>query len=208
MQRIGEKSVLESVVCRLRMVRELNDVVVLTSNETSDDIICSECERIGVRWFRGSLQNVALRFHDFLEQSSDAAFLRVSGDSPLIDPILIKNGLDIFAQGNFDIVSNVYPRSFPHGQSVEILRAQVFQNSFPRFRGAHREHVTTFFYEHPTEFRIGSFRAHQDFSRVQLSVDTAEDLRIINHLHDSDPGTSDWLALAQLWKGFQAGNST
>ena len=45
------------------------------------------------------------------------------GDSPLIDYKLINKAIKISKKYNkYDIITNVYPRTFPQGQSVEIIK--------------------------------------------------------------------------------------
>ncbi len=65
------------------------------------------------------------------------------------DPKLIKVGVDKFNQNNVDVVSNVKVRTFPKGQSVEILSLQSLinlKNSF-KLDKDEKEHVTTGIYK-------------------------------------------------------------
>ena len=50
-------------------------------------------------------------------------FVRVSGDSPMIDPKLIDKAIKISKKTKgHDIITNVFPRTFPKGQSVEVIK--------------------------------------------------------------------------------------
>ena len=44
------------------------------------------------------------------------------------------------------------------------------------------EHVTKYYYEHPSEFRIKNFRNNRDLSKYRLVVDTPEDLNRIENI--------------------------
>jgi len=103
--------------------------------------------------------------------------VRVTGDSPLLDQRLIEKAADIFLDGDFDIVTNVMPPSYPKGQSVEVLRAATYQQAYPEMReAAHLEHITQYFYKHSEDFRIHNFSRPDNLNGINLSVDTPEDM--------------------------------
>ena len=110
-------------------------------------------------------------------------FVRVNGDSPLIDQRLIEKGIEIFLQGQFDMVTNVFPRSYPKGQSVEILSGKTFRRIAENIRDKDdREHVTRFFYNNSGEFHIYNIPSSIDLSEIQLSVDTKDDMRLFENI--------------------------
>jgi spore coat polysaccharide biosynthesis protein SpsF len=152
------------------------DVVVATSTDPSDDAIGAFCAERGVRCFRGPLADVAARFAGVVERFRLDAFVRVNGDSPLLDPQLVARGLALFAETAPDLATNVFPRTFPHGQSVEVVGAAAFLAARPEFDADDREHVTRFFYTYPDRFRIENFAAAQAYDGPGLALDTADDL--------------------------------
>jgi spore coat polysaccharide biosynthesis protein SpsF (cytidylyltransferase family) len=112
-----------------------------------------------------------------LEEYNLDAFVRVCGDSPLIDPKLIDQGVKLF-NGNYDLVTNIWPRSYPLGQSVEISRTSTFKKIFEKMsKPDHFEHVTKYYYEHSDKFKIKNFSNNTDLSNYCLAVDTPEDLK-------------------------------
>ena len=54
--------------------------------------------------------------------------MRISGDSPLIDPSIILKGVGLYKSGSYDLITNIFPRSYPVGQSVEIIRTDSLGN--------------------------------------------------------------------------------
>ena len=52
-------------------------------------------------------------------------FVRITGDSPCIDPRLIDKAINIFKNKKCDLVTNVNPRSYPKGISVEVIKSQL-----------------------------------------------------------------------------------
>jgi spore coat polysaccharide biosynthesis protein SpsF len=180
---IGEKPLLLYLFERLQIVSNSNGVLLITSVESSDDAVVEFAERYSIPVFRGSLNNVAERFRDAALLYRLDAFVRISGDSPLLDQSLVTQAIERFRNEDADIVTNVMPRTFPKGQSVEVLRARVFNDAYTKFdQASDFEHVTTYFYRNVERFKIVNFRAGQDYSDLQFSVDTQADLVNITKL--------------------------
>lgn len=196
----GSTTVLGSVLSRVKESLSVDDIVVLTSTEESDDALCDVARSLGVGVYRGSMENVASRFYEYLTSESTEAFVRISGDSPLIDPELIDQGVELFHQSEADLATNVLSRTFPMGQSVEVVRSESFKRSFPLFGEKHVEHVTTFFYENPERFKIASFESEDDCSDVRLSIDFQHDYEVLSNLLQEDSGKLRWKQLARDWR--------
>jgi spore coat polysaccharide biosynthesis protein SpsF (cytidylyltransferase family) len=151
----------------------------VTSNDASDNILEEHViGQHGIAVFRGALENVFLRYQDCLRHFPCEWFVRICADSPFIDPDLIALMLRAVGDGDH-LVSNVVERSFPPGQSVEVIRTEVFQAlSSDLLDSYEREHVTGHFYRHPDRYRIRSVTTGgASFGGRRLVVDTPDDLR-------------------------------
>ncbi len=153
-------------------------VIVATSSESSDDPIATWCHEMGASCIRGPLDDVARRFLVAAETHGLDAMVRLCADSPLIDPALIERGIELFQAKRPDLVTNVFPRrTFPAGLSVEVMATESLAAAAARMDSPEqREHVTTYFYDHPGRFRIESFASGRDFGGLSLVVDTPGDL--------------------------------
>jgi spore coat polysaccharide biosynthesis protein SpsF len=152
-------------------------IVVLTSDEPSDDrlagFISGDC---GVPVFRGELDDVVARFRSALAEYPCEWFVRISGDSPLIDPSLVEKMIG-FCEGDFDVVSNVARRTFPAGQSVECVRSEALLAVDPaKLTPDQREHVTKFFYDDPSWRMRRVVCSDLRWAGVRMVVDYPEDL--------------------------------
>ncbi|EKD27699.1 MAG: hypothetical protein ACD_79C00623G0001 [uncultured bacterium] len=110
--------------------------------------------------------------------------MRVCGDSPLLDINLIQKGIKCYNENNFDIVTNTLNRSFPKGQSIEIVNAGSFINAYAKIETTleYYEHVTKYFYKNPDEFKIHNISSGENAGNIQLSVDTVEDMNLIEKI--------------------------
>lgn len=174
---VAGKPMLQYLLERLEHCAYLDDIVVATSTDDSDTPVADYCRQNGVACHRGPLSNVAGRFIEVLDLYGYDCFVRVNGDSPLLDQRVIEKGITIFLNGHFDLVTNVHPRSYPRGQSTESLLASTYREAYKRMRTEDEfEHVTGYYYKYPQEFRIQNFALAKDLSHIQLSVDTCQDM--------------------------------
>lgn len=173
-------------------------VTLLTSREAGDDPVAGHAEQSGFVVFRGELDDVARRFQQCLAASPCDWFVRISGDSPLIDPDLIRR-VATFRTAACDLVTNVQVRSFPAGQSVEVVRAARFAEiDTGTLSEDEREHVTLVYYRQPKRFAIVNLRSNDArLGALRLSVDTPEDLARIEGLIRSGEAPRFAAAIAQ-----------
>jgi spore coat polysaccharide biosynthesis protein SpsF len=177
------KPMLQYTLERLQRCTFDNTLVVATSREEADRPIVAFCEAYGVACHQGPLADVAGRFKQVIEQNDMDAFVRVCGDSPLLDQELVARAVGEFVKGGVDVVTNVMPRTYPPGCSVEVIRRDVFLKTYSEMASADaKEHVTKQFYAYPDWYRILNFAAEEDFSSVRLCVDTEDDMDVFRKI--------------------------
>lgn len=153
-------------------------VWLLTSNDSSDDELSNKSRSLGAEVFRGPLVDVWSRYASFLDEHKFSRVIRINGDSPLISPNLILHAVHLDSDlGDYDLTTNVFPRTFPKGQSVEVINSQTLHKvGTNRISENNREHITSFFYEHSPEFKIRNFSHLTNLSNLNLCVDIPTDL--------------------------------
>lgn len=162
---------------RIQKVKYKIKVVVATSINKSDDKFIKYLKSQKIKFFRGSLLNVAKRMHDAAKKNNSSFFVRISADSPIIDPKVINRAISIFKKNKkkFDLITNTFPKTYPQGQSVEILRTSSLKKSLKHMNKQEKEHVTKFFYNNYKNFRIKNFVYYGNYKSKQ-AIDTKKDL--------------------------------
>lgn len=179
---INGKPLLAYVAEILGRSKGLDQFCIATSTDPSDDSVAGYCEAHSIKYFRGSLEDVALRYFEIVSADPGGTFVRICCDSPLLDHRILEKAVQLFNNSDVDLVTNVFPRSFPGGQSVEVIRNSVFLDSYLSFETpADHEHVTGYFYR-TGKFRILNFSADQDCNDVHMAVDTQEDAVLVEAL--------------------------
>lgn len=177
------KPLLERVLSNLVLSKKIKKIVVATSNKKSDDKIINFCKKKNFLFTRGSLTNVALRYIQTLKIYPCDVFLRITGDSPFINHKIIDKIITLSKRKKFDIYTNTFPRTFPKGQSVEIINTNSFLKNYKYFNKYQKEHLTSYFYQEKKKFIILNFKSAKDISSLNLSVDTKEDfIRLSNSI--------------------------
>jgi spore coat polysaccharide biosynthesis protein SpsF (cytidylyltransferase family) len=137
-----------------------------------------------------------------METNSIDKIIRISADSPLIHPGIIKKLAEESRNfPEYDLITNVYPRTYPKGQSVEVISKQSLKviNELDLSK-ANREHVTSYLYEHPIDFRIHNVRNEQNLESLNLCVDKPTDLQKIQKYVTSEK--LDERAIPLPWNNF------
>ena len=107
----------------------------------------------------------------------------MSADSPLLNYKLVDAMILSSKKKNYDIFTNIFPRTFPKGQSIEIIKTKSFlsiKNNF--LNNEEKEHLTKYFYNNPLKFNIYNYRNNINYSNYNLSVDTENDFKIVKKI--------------------------
>lgn len=177
------QTMLERVVKKLKKSKKISRIIIATSSLKSDDKIEKFCKEKKIEYFRGSINNVYHRFIKVIKNVRSNNFIRISGDSPLIDYKLVDKAVNIFLKKKPDLVTNTFPRSYPQGQSVEVVNCATFLKFFKKIKKkSHKEHITKYFYENFKKFHIVNFSLNQNLNYINLSINTKSDFNVIKEI--------------------------
>ena len=198
---LGYSTVLGLCVKRVCAANLVSKTFVSTSLESSDDYIVEFCKNNKIDSFRGSLEDVGKRLVDTALSCRQERFIRICGDSPFIDPSIIDEAVSISQSSDFDLVTNVFPRSFPKGQSVEVIRTKTMQQICSKKRTrAEKEHATSYFYNNYKNYRICSFNSGADQANSRQCIDDEKDYEIAKYVMSvNNMNDLDWNKIQSLW---------
>ena len=125
LKKILGTTVLQRVVNQVKKSKKINKIIIATSKHKTDKKIINFCKKNKIHCISGPLNNVFKRFYSIIVREHYKSFVRISADSPLIDPSLIDKAVTLFKKNRYDIVTNVFPRTFPKGFSVEVVNSKL-----------------------------------------------------------------------------------
>jgi spore coat polysaccharide biosynthesis protein SpsF len=193
LKEIEGKTMLAHVVERARRAKQINEVLVATTDRAADDAILEECKRLLVKVSRGDQDDVLDRYYRAAQLAKAEAVVRITADCPLIDPEVIDKTVAAFLESKPDYASNALERTYPRGLDTEVMSFTALSRAWQEARKPHeREHVTPYIYEHPDKFKLLSVTGPEDFSSHRWTVDTAEDLEFVRTIYARFKGNAEF----------------
>jgi len=200
---IAGEPMLARVVARTSRASTVQRVIVATTSDSSDDPVAAWCEANGIPCTRGSQHDVLDRYYQAALPARADLVVRITGDCPVIDPVLIDECVTTLMEESFDFTCNRLPppftRSYPIGLDTEVCTfpamAQAWHEATESF---HREHVMPYLYEgvvlKPVSnqllvglsmrgFKIAQLHHDPDYGQMRWTVDTAEDLEFMRQVY-------------------------
>ncbi|MBE9231833.1 glycosyltransferase family protein [Cuspidothrix issatschenkoi LEGE 03284] len=197
MKRLCDKTVLAHVVTRVKACSRIDEIIVATTTSPHDNCLVEEAEKLGVKWFKGSQDNVLERYYLAAKEHQADTVIRVTSDCPLLDVETLDQLLSYFQEENsnslnIDYLSNSLKRSFPRGLDVEIFTYSALELAYnSATKDYEREHVTPYIRENPDIFSLHNLNNDDDLSYHRWTLDTPEDYELIkiiyDNLYDKDP---------------------
>ena len=202
LMKLEGKEILLWVVERLKKNNYKIPLAIITSNEESDNPIENFCKQNNLEIFRGSLNNVLERYCKAFDFFGEEFAFRICGDSPLIDPKLIEKAYELSILNKVDLITNLNPRSFPNGQSIEIISKKGLNKLKDyNLNEEQIEHVTLGFYKYAEDFKIINFLSNRNISNYKKhTVDTYEDFLTIQNLISNNDNVIDldWYQISNI----------
>jgi len=189
---LGGRPMLAFLVERLQRCKDVDRIVLATTDQPEDDALADLGSSLGLHIVRGSQQDVLARFALAAENTDAPVLIRITGDCPLVDPDLLGETIAAFRHQSVDYLSNCLQSTYPDGLDVEVFsREALLQADRECVDPAQREHVTPWIRE-SGGFRLGSKTHHVDLSDLRWTVDEPEDLEVIRSVVARFEGRSDF----------------
>ncbi len=180
---------------RLRRARGLSRIMVATSDEAADDAFAGYLVSRGQGVFRGSAADLLDRFARCAQAMEPASHVvRIKGDAPFVDPMLIDEAIRLAQQSGAPYVSNRQPRRHPAGLEVEVIAVPALTAAAAEVRDpASRISPTAFIRSRPDLFAAAHLpNPPRDMANREWRVKTPADLAfargVYDALHAADPG--------------------
>tara|TARA_B100002052_G_scaffold299188_1_gene336234 strand:- start:20406 stop:21173 length:768 start_codon:yes stop_codon:yes gene_type:complete len=180
---LANKPVLIHIVERLSYCKLIDSIVVATSNENSDDSIAELCSRNNIECFRGSLNDVLDRYYQSSKTYNAEAILRITGDCPVIDPIIVDAVVDGYLKGNFDCYG--LGGQFPDGLDCTVYSFRALEKAWKEaVLPSEREHVGPYIEKNMELFNIGSLELFHGLEKERWTLDEPSDYEFLTKVFD------------------------
>lgn len=181
----GGKPMLQHLVDRLRQVKSLQAIVLATTINRTDDCLEVFAQEQDIAYFRGSEEDVMSRVIGAADSVQADIVVEITGDCPIIDPLIVEQTIQIFRHNTSEYASNSLIRSYPDGMDTQVFALKTLKRSAAMTNDPlDREHVTLHICTHPELFRQVTLIASPDlyWPELGLTLDEKEDYELLQNL--------------------------
>lgn len=200
MKPINGVPMIELLLGRLSKATLVNQIVVATSIDDRNKVLVDHVQKIGYACERGSENDVMERYIQVAKKHQADVVIRITGDCPLVDPVLVDECVQQFLDQDVDYLCNNYPPTLPDGLDIEVFKLAALERAQDESdKLFDHEHVTPYLRE-SGKFRTATIKNAEDFSSLRWTVDEPADFvvieKVFNHFY---PNTDfDWRTVLKL----------
>jgi spore coat polysaccharide biosynthesis protein SpsF (cytidylyltransferase family) len=182
--RIQDKPMIWYVIQRVKRVKGVKNIVLATTTKKTDQILLRIAKENRISGFAGSNNDVLDRYYRCAMMYKADPVIRITGDCPLIDPILITKMLRFYSKNDYDYVSNTLKPTYPDGLDVEIFSFKTLEKIWKNAKlPSEREHVTSYIRNNLRQFKTFNYVNDEDLSDHRWTVDEKQDLKFVRKIY-------------------------
>jgi spore coat polysaccharide biosynthesis protein SpsF len=192
MKKIEDKVVLDHVIDRVSIAKNIRNIIICTTTLEQDNIIVKHCKQRNIKYFRGSEKNVLNRYYETAKFYGSDTIIRLTSDCPLFDPNFIDMMIDKYFELELQYIGPKYygQHQFPDGFNCEIFSFDILKEAELNANENEREHVSTYIikkysstkYEYDYYCELQNKYNNIKFDELHLSLDTQEDYELIKNI--------------------------
>ncbi|WP_316863006.1 cytidylyltransferase domain-containing protein [uncultured Cohaesibacter sp.] len=198
---LGGASLLQRVVERCQMVQSPSDIVIATSTNPEDAMIADHATRLGVKSFRGSLEDVRQRFIDCASEFGSDCVIRVTADNPYTEPAFIDDMIKAkMANPSCPYIVHDLDKVV-YGTAGELIDMKALTNNLSSLPGIGKEHTTSGLAQLPGAIKLVPSAPLSD-ENLSLTVDNLDQFHKVWAIMKTFGNGKD--ALAKIVASFKA----
>lgn len=180
---LAGKPALERLLERLGRSKYIDEIVVATTTNVTDDPIIELIDKLGIKYFRGSEDDVLDRVLKAAKSEEADVIVEITGDCPLVDWRIVDRGIEELLEKDADYSANNTTFSYPDGFDVRVFPVKILEKVNKLTNDPiDRVHVTYYIYTHQEQFKINNWVAPQEhyWPNIRLTLDERSDYQLIN----------------------------
>ncbi len=182
LKKIREKTIIQILLSRLSLAKNIDKVILATSDNKEDDILAQHGSELGYDVFRGSEEDVLARYYHACEIYNPKSIMRITGDCPLIDYQVVDKLIENFWKYKVDYASNINPPTYADGLDAEIFTYETLKTTYVEAKSKEeREHVTPYMRSN-IKFSKYNLENEIDFSNERWTLDEYQDYIVIKNI--------------------------
>ncbi len=206
-RKIQGRETIALVIDRMKRCKTFDCLILATSTDPSDDVLVEIAEREKILSFRGSLENVSLRFFEAAEFYQLDYFVRITGDSLLCDEVMLDVAVKSHLESGRDVT---FIENMPFGTNKEVISMNTIKTILDKANIPSNTEYLEYYLENDRYFSKNVVTADYQYDpSLRITLDYEEDLKffdaIYTHFKDINPAFTLRDALAWLQKNPHVG---
>jgi glutamate-1-semialdehyde 2,1-aminomutase len=184
MKEILGRPMIELLLERLSKSKNIDKIIVAIPSDPQNTLLAEHLMKLNYEVYKGSENDVLDRYYQAVKKYMPDIIVRITGDCPLIDPVLVDAIIDKHKSGSADYTSNTLTPTYPDGLDTEVFSFASLENANENAeKQEDREHVTPFIKTQPV-FNVENYANKEDLSAERWTVDEAEDFEVIKKVFE------------------------
>jgi len=125
----GGKPMIQHLVDRLKRVTSLDEIVMATTVNDADEPLVELAKKSGIQFFQGSEADVMSRVIGAAETVEADNIVGITGDCPVIDPLLVEQAIRMFFNNTCAYVNNAAVPGYPGGMNTQVYELASLKKS-------------------------------------------------------------------------------
>ena len=204
MRKVDGVTLIGLLLTRLSESKAIDQIVVATSIDSANDPLVRHVNDLGYETFQGSEQDVLDRFYFAAKQFAGDIVIRITGDCPLTDPLLVDEAIEKFTTSGVEYLCNTSPPTYPDGLDIEVFTFSALERAHQETKvPSDREHVTPYIRE-SGHFSTLTNSSDQNYSHLRWTVDEVLDLEVVDFIvqHFAPNRLFSWKDVLGMYKNF------
>lgn len=204
LKEVKGQTLLEIHLKRILQAKTIDKLKIATTDEEGSKFIVEVADKVGVEYFKGSIDDVLSRFYCTAESEKPDYVIRLTSDCPLIDSNII-DAVVTFAleHPEYDYI-RTDAKSFPDGLDTEVMKFSAIEKAFKEaILKSEREHVTPYIWKNGTAeggtifktYKYSNPEGEYNADDYRITIDEPEDFEVIKALIEN-------LGIEKGWKEY------
>ena len=122
--KIDEKEIIALLIERLKIIEIIDEIVIATSTNPQDDVLCKIAEREHVKCFKGDENDVLKRLYNASKKFSIDYIINITADCPLASHDFVDDVVNLYKETDADLITTY---KLPHGFYIYGIKPEALK---------------------------------------------------------------------------------
>jgi spore coat polysaccharide biosynthesis protein SpsF (cytidylyltransferase family) len=187
LRKFGEKESISILIDRIKKCNNIDSIILATSTHKSDDKLVDIAKRENINYFRGSLENVALRYYGAAKEYRLDHFVRITGDAIYSDYSMIDKLVESHLLNCCDVT---FMMDMPFGTHNQVVSVNTIKTIIEKASVPENTEYLEYYLENDRYFNVNYVESGYSFdSRTRITLDYEEDYEFLNSIYKNFDST-------------------